>query len=221
MLYELILDEKQQQQLDAMWKELDFIASANIRTYIQFDQGRRQARALAEAAEKGAVQTEDQATTSEARIKELESSYLDTASGGDDTGIQAIKDYFREANDGIRWVEKARIEAEPSHLEVHVEFAGRAYRQPLTSEAKGELLDYYRTCREKHRMDHESAVRETIVSVLMSPYLSYRVDLIEGDAGVHPLSDYDLASRLSYFLWSSIPDDELLEHAATGDLHQA
>ena len=38
--------------------------------------------------------------------------------------------------------------------------------------------------------------------------------------GVQPLSDYALASRLSYFLWSSMPDEELLAHAAAGDLHQ-
>ena len=37
---------------------------------------------------------------------------------------------------------------------------------------------------------------------------------------MRPLSDYDLASRLSYFLWSSMPDEELLAHAAAGDLHQ-
>jgi hypothetical protein len=37
---------------------------------------------------------------------------------------------------------------------------------------------------------------------------------------VHPLSDYELASRLSYFLWASLPDDQLLAHAAAGDLHQ-
>jgi hypothetical protein len=63
-------------------------------------------------------------------------------------------------------------------------------------------------------------MRELLVSVLMSPMMSYRIDLIGGEQGIHPLSDYDLASRLSYFLWSSIPDDELLAHAAAGDLHK-
>ena len=56
----------------------------------------------------------------------------------------------------------------------------------------------------------------------MSPHFLYRVDL-PGNGGGHavrPLSDYDLASRLSYFLWASMPDDELLAHAAAGDLHQ-
>jgi hypothetical protein len=59
------------------------------------------------------------------------------------------------------------------------------------------------------------------VLVLTSPKFSYRVDLVENrDGGIQPLSDFDLASRLSYFLWSSLPDQELLRHAAAGDLHQ-
>ena len=58
----------------------------------------------------------------------------------------------------------------------------------------------------------------------MSPDFLYRVDRAarrlrhRGDQ--QPLSDYALASRLSYFLWSSLPDDELLARAAAGDLHQ-
>src|SRR5581483_5622966 len=48
----------------------------------------------------------------------------------------------------------------------------------------------------------------------------YRIDLVGDRPGTVPLSDYDLASRLSYFLWSSVPDAELLQHAAAGDLHQ-
>jgi len=56
--------------------------------------------------------------------------------------------------------------------------------------------------------------------VLMSPNFCYRIDLSASDAGIHPLTDYELASRLSYFLWASLPDEELLAHAAAGDLHQ-
>jgi hypothetical protein len=48
----------------------------------------------------------------------------------------------------------------------------------------------------------------------------FRIDLGTSGKGIHPLSDYDLASRLSYFLWSGLPDEELLSHAAAGDLHQ-
>jgi Protein of unknown function (DUF1592)/Protein of unknown function (DUF1588)/Protein of unknown function (DUF1585) len=74
--------------------------------------------------------------------------------------------------------------------------------------------------RDRDKLDHETAMRESIVSVLMAPDLCYRVDLAQAATGIKRLSDYDLASRLSYFLWSSLPDDELLAHAKAGDLHQ-
>ena len=54
----------------------------------------------------------------------------------------------------------------------------------------------------------------------MSPDFLYRLDLLNTDKDVAPLSDYALASRLSYFLWSSLPDDELLARAAAGDLRK-
>src|SRR5262245_12873471 len=63
-------------------------------------------------------------------------------------------------------------------------------------------------------------MRDCIVLVLMSPDFCYRIDLVAGQQGVQPLSDYALASRLSYFLWSSMPDAELMSRAAAGDLHK-
>ena len=54
----------------------------------------------------------------------------------------------------------------------------------------------------------------------MSPYFCFRLDLAIPGQNIRPLNDYELASRLSYFLWSSIPDHELLSHAQSGDLHQ-
>src|SRR5207253_8708248 len=85
--------------------------------------------------------------------------------------------------------------------------------------------------RDKDGLGHEDAVRDVLVSVLVSPNFLYRVDSITsplsppgrgagGEGSVRPLSDYALASRLSYFLWSSMPDAELLAHAAAGDLRR-
>jgi hypothetical protein len=162
----------------------------------------------------------DEDVTTEAKIRQLEAKYLTSASGGDDVGIKAIKDYFEWINQTIRSVEKARLNAEPGHLEALLQFAAKAYRRPLSQEEKNDLLAFYQSAREKDGLDHETAMRECIVSVLMSPDLTYRIDLVEEDKGIHPLSDYSLASRLSYFLWSSMPDKELLAHAAAGDLHR-
>ena len=76
--------------------------------------------------------------------------------------------------------------------------------------------------REKSSLTHEEAMRDLIVNVLMSPHFSYRVNAgracARTTAPAAPLSDHALASRLSYFLWSSMPDAELSARAAAGEL---
>jgi hypothetical protein len=219
-LYELILEAKGQRELDALWKELDFVASANIRTYIQFflnESG--EGRGLGRETE--GPRPADKDITAEAAIKEVAGHYLARATAsGNETAIKAVQEHFEWTNAGIRWVEKARTEAEPTHLEALQEFAARAYRRPLTQAERAELLAFYTSRRDEAKLDHEEAMRDSIVSVLMSPDFAYRIDLIESGDGVRPLSDYALASRLSYFLWSSMPDAELLAQAAAGTLRR-
>src|SRR5262249_16606430 len=101
--------------------------------------------------------------------------------------------------------------------------AGRAYRRPLTKTESDELVGFYRSLRDQ-QLSHEEAIRDTVISVLMSPYFMYRVDSMPdrtaSSSDVRPLNDSELASRLSYFLWSSMPDDQLRAHGAAGDLHK-
>ena len=72
--------------------------------------------------------------------------------------------------------------------------------------------------RERYGLDYEGVIREEIVLVLTYPKFSYRIDIVQARGGIQPLSDFDLARRLSYLPWSSMPDNELLQHAAAGDL---
>ena len=219
-LSELLLDEKQQATLDEMWREMDFVASINIRTYVEFAKlGTRGTRDDFKDGEPQIGDIEVDQIIAEAKVRKLEADYLAFAKGGSTTAIGAIKDFFDKANGSIRWVQQSRREAESSHLQALFDFAGRAYRRPLTEADRADLLSFYREAREKYALDHEGAVREAVVLVLMSPRFTYRIDHAEG-SGVQPLTDYDLASRLSYFLWSSMPDTELLGHAAAGDLHE-
>src|SRR5262249_31768784 len=100
--------------------------------------------------------------------------------------------------------------------------AQRGYRRPLEDAERDDLLAFYRKLRQKDELTHEDAIRDTLAAILLSPHFCYRFDLAPppGRDGVRPLSGYELASRLSYFLWSSMPDAELLAHAAAGDLHK-
>jgi hypothetical protein len=99
-------------------------------------------------------------------------------------------------------------------------FASRAYRRPVTeSETKG-LLDFYLSERAAG-MGFERAVRQGLIATLVSPNFLYRSLENPGsdDAGmVYRLRGVELASRLSYFLWSSMPDEALMKAAVDGSL---
>jgi mono/diheme cytochrome c family protein len=100
--------------------------------------------------------------------------------------------------------------------------AQRAYRRLATKEDVQTLLDFYKSGRANG--DFEAGIRSALERLLVSPDFLFR---IEADpAGVkagaaYRISDVELASRLSFFLWSSIPDDELLELAIRGKLRDA
>lgn len=221
--YELLLDGPQQARLDQMWRELDFITFANMRSYVQFaisgTRGARESFRDKEPSIPFAVRLSDEQIASTSMLRDLEAGYVARVTPGDDEALTAVKSYFDSMDAGIRWVEKTRVAAEPSHLKALLEFAEHAYRRPLSAEDKADILDFYHSARDKDQLDHETAMRETIVMVLMAPEFTYRLDLLGDQQGVHPLSDSELASRLSYFLWSSMPDAELMAHAASGDLH--
>ncbi|MBM3725782.1 MAG: DUF1592 domain-containing protein [Acidobacteria bacterium] len=220
-LYELLLDPAQQAALDEMWRAMDFVASINIRTYIEFAKlGTRGTRDDFKDGEPEVREIEVEKIIAEEKIRKLEADYLEVARSGNPVAIQAVRDFFNAASRSIGWVKQARRDAEPSHLEALAEFAARAYRRPLAQADRDDLLSFYRQARERYGLDHEGAMRESIVLVLTSPKFSYRVDRLEGSRDVQPLAGGDLASRLSYFLWSSMPDAELLRLAAAGTLRR-
>ena len=110
------------------------------------------------------------------------------------------------------------IATEPKHLAALIEFADRAYRKPLTVEAAARLRILYRQLREE-KLSHDEAFRLTLAQVfLASPFL-YRLESAPRGTSAAAVSDWELASRLSYFLWSSQPDEQLRAAASEGTLH--
>jgi hypothetical protein len=247
-LMELILDEKGQKELNRLWDEFDFIADYTARTWVQFyDNASGAVRGT--GAESGTLRPEDAPLTSSAVIFAMRDEYLAKARenpANDPIAQEAILDHFQKVNDTLRRIEKMRADAEPLHLNALLKFAERAYRRPLAKQEGDDLLAYYRSLRAETGLTHVEAMRDSIVSVLMSPDFLYRLDLVDGfvsqlgarqgkvslagtaphsvagkpapGVAAQPLSPYALASRLSYFLWSSMPDDELLARAADGSL---
>jgi hypothetical protein len=105
-------------------------------------------------------------------------------------------------------------------LEALLAFAQRAYRRPLVENERTELRELYRKLRAQE-MPHEEAFRLTLARVLVAPAFLYRLEQPGPGREPLPISNWELASRLSYFLWVTQPDPELRQVAATGQLHDA
>jgi len=223
-LYELILDEAGRRELDTLWRELNFVSLVPMRQFKDFIFFERAEppRFMGEAAFDFS-RSEDKDVTSPGKIGQLGAAYLAKArkNGANEQALDAIQTYFASISAEIHQVEEARRAAEPIQLVALQNFAERAYRRPLSQAENEEVLAFYRASREKEGLGHEDAIRDTVTSLLMSPHFCYRIDRAEPGQTARPLSGYALASRLSYFLWSSMPDDELLAHAAAGDLHES
>jgi hypothetical protein len=93
-------------------------------------------------------------------------------------------------------------------------FARRAYRRPPTDEEIRRLCGFVRLARAQGD-SFETGIRLALEAVLTSPHFLFRVerDPKPGERSPHFISEYELASRLSYFLWSTMPDEELLQLA--------
>jgi mono/diheme cytochrome c family protein len=235
-LIELILDDAGHARLERLWDEFDFIGDYTGRTWVQY-YFNQSGEVLGNGRESGTERPSADAVSATDIIFQMRETYLAKAMAdpsNDPVALEAIRVHFQKVNDTLRRIEKMRADAEPRHLDALLAFAARAYRRPLTKAEGDDLLRYYRSLRGDTGLTHEEAIRDSIVSILMSPDFLYRLDLVDGFAtvtgiagkpapaanGRAALSPYALASRLSYFLWSSMPDAELIARAADGTLER-
>ncbi|TWU46951.1 DUF1592 domain-containing protein [Rubripirellula reticaptiva] len=228
-LYDLMLDDSEKRELDRLWLELDFVASAPMRQYAGFIWFDRTDSQFMRDRVFDRYRAEDKDCISADKVAGLSDAYCDKAKrvGASDEALQAIRTYFTDMSKTFRRLESLSAEAGPVQLAAVVQFAERAFRRPLSKGEADSIRSFYHAMRDDDGLSHEDAIRDSVVSVLMSPHFCYRIDLPDetenktdvGDAAVRPLGDYALASRLSYFLWSSMPDDALLDLAKQGRLH--
>ncbi len=148
---------------------------------------------------------------------------------------EGLVQYYRKPNDGARimffYIQKfeeqikreekaflaAQIAAEPGHLEALLAFAARAWRRPLAADERKAILASYHADR-KDGIKHDPAFRSALARVLSSPWFLYRVEQPAPGPRWGPVSGDELATRLSFLLWESIPDDEL--RAKASKLHE-
>jgi hypothetical protein len=109
-------------------------------------------------------------------------------------------------------------DARPCAIEIVTSLAERAFRRPVTDGDLDGLMAFYDAG--FNEGGFERGVRNALAAILASPHFLYRAES-GGDTGTVALSDLELASRLSFFLWSSVPDEKLLEVAEAGRLSDA
>lgn len=136
--------------------------------------------------------------------------------------IAALPDEPRAYAEALRSefddVQAAQLAAQPGHIDDVLAFAARAWRRPLAPGEADLLRRLYNVAREDRSLDHRSAIRTMLTKVLVAPEFLYRLERPELDSGPSQLSPWELASRMSYFLWASAPDEELRHAAASGAL---
>jgi hypothetical protein len=151
----------------------------------------------------------------------------------DDDWIAALPaeahDYLKTLKRDFEKTRSMLAAAESRHLPDILRFAARAWRRPLSTSENNELHAFYRSLRTDSKLDHRAAICAVIARVLVSPAFLYRAERATGEPAtgtdevaaqpeVSPLSQWELASRLSFFLWSSVPDAELRRAALAGEL---
>ncbi len=116
---------------------------------------------------------------------------------------------------------KSAAEEEPCAERITSTLAERAFRRPVGPQ---ELTPLMAICREGTKEGgFEQGIRRVVTAILASPFFLYRAEPAPQNikaGGTYRVSDLELASRLSFFLWSSIPDDELLKLAEQNRLHE-
>ena len=141
---------------------------------------------------------------------------LRTMSGDDPKKVSHYKNLeplLAPINQQAAAFRKAHVDTEPRHVDALVEFANRAYRRPLTKLEASELRGLYRQLREQE-LPHDEAFRLTLAQIFVATPFLFRLENAPEGTGAAAVSDWELASRLSYFLWSSLPDEELRAAAA-------
>lgn len=136
-------------------------------------------------------------------------------------GARIMFFYIQEFEDQIKREETALLEAqaaaEPKQLDALLAFAARAWRRPLGTNEREAIVASYHADR-KEGVKHDPAFRAALARVLASPWFLYRVEQPATGPTWKPVSGDELATRLSFLLWDSIPDDEL--RASSARLHE-
>jgi hypothetical protein len=223
-----VLNDSERVELDQLWNELHFVtesAETLLRGFVWFERSERE---VLHDKRFDFLRAEDPQLVEDSLLDKFEKLYLDKLGVkriGDtleaevaDAKYTMIRGFFTGIRQGLLRHQQQLKQAEQLALEQIDQFAQRAYRRELSAQDRESLRALYSKLRTQG-LDVEPALRGLLTAVLMSPDFCYLYQQPPAGPGFHPLSDQDLASRLSFFLWSTLPDDELMATAVAGQLH--
>ncbi|MFM8252059.1 MAG: DUF1592 domain-containing protein [Planctomycetota bacterium] len=220
-LMKSVLDEAQRKQLDGLWSELEFVTGITERMLRGFVFFERSERNFLKHADFDPFKEEDPRLVTNEVLEKFEQVYLERSGVKQPMSELAqhpIHLFFEQIRQGLKRQEQQLRTAQARYRQQLLDFAHRAYRRPLTTREQSELGDFFDKLATQPDQGVEVAVRATLVRILVSPHFGCHIVPAADGNGVQPLRDLDLASRLSFFLWSSIPDQELLAVAESGKL---
>jgi hypothetical protein len=226
-LVKKVLDEQELQELNQLWRELEFVTNSTevlLRGFVWFERAERH---VLHDARFDFLRDEDPKLVEEELLGKFERVYLGKM------GVKLIGDtlepekpsdqydlihgFFERIRTGLALRREQLQVAERKALAELSVLTERAFKRPLRPEETVSFERLYREMRARGQ-SVESSLRGVLTAVLMSPHFFLRHHETPAGPGVHPLSGEALASRLSYFLWSSLPDDTLLAAVQNGKL---
>lgn len=217
-----VLSEKEKRDLDRLWDELNFSTNIYDKMLHGFVFFEREERSFLKHPDFNSIREEDPFLGKEENLNRFEQIYLkrsNVTATGAELEKHPIHAFFEDIRQGIKRRSLQLKQAEPAYIRHLQEFAQAAYRRPLTATENKQLLDFYQSVARSEEYGIEQAVRASVLRILVSPHFCYRVELPPPGKIIQPVADLAMASRLSYFLWSSTPDKELLDLAAQGKLN--
>jgi len=226
-LVEKVLSDQENRELDQLWRELAFVTQSHetlLRGFVWFE---RSERHVLHDKRFDFLRPEDPELVGAAILDRFEKLYLDKLGFTriDDTlavknpseGYVMVHEFFEDIRKGLAGQQKTLQVAETKALEQIKGLGGRVYRRPLTAAELESFMALYRKLRGADRTVEQS-LRGVLTAMLMSPRFFYRYNLASEREERSELTDDALASRLSYFLWSSLPDTRLIQAASAGKL---
>jgi hypothetical protein len=217
-----VLSDEENRQLNRLWMELEFVSGITekmLRGFVFFE---RSERNFLKHPDFDPFKEEDPKLVGEETLNRFEQVYLarsNVKAPPAELTNHPIHIFFEQIRTDLKLRRQRLQQAEPIYLQNLEDFAKSAYRRPLTEKERDDLRRFYHDVASQPDQGIEQAVRASLVRILVSPHFGCRIDPAPVGDTVQPLSDLALASRLSYFLWASKPDAELLELAEAGKLH--